>query len=200
MNSAMRCKTLHGIPFAIKTHELARLSSGGKNMNRFWSVTFLGLVVLLTGCSPISVRTDYDREVEFANYGSFKWMPVPKNTGKKTVKQNSFLDRRIRRAVTDELEALGYDVKTSGSTDALLAYHIVVENHIDVNPYGYRYWGPRYRYRRYKEGAIIVDIVDHETKQLIWRGVASGEVGYPRGDPEQIKVAVAKIFENYPPQ
>jgi len=167
-------------------------------MKRLGGLACLGLLVVLTGCSPISVRTDYDEEVDFAAYESFQWMPVLKKKDKRIIKKNSFLDRRIRRAVEHELENRGYHVEVGDATDALLAYHIVVEDHVAVDHYGYRYRGPRYHARRYREGTIIVDIIDSETRELIWRGAASGQVGHPNGDPEQIKVAVAKIFEKYP--
>jgi len=169
-------------------------------MKHLTGLTFLGLLLVLMGCSPISVRTDYDEEVDFTAYESFQWMPVLKKKQKKIIKKNSFLDRRIRRAVEHELESQGYYIEADGPTDALLAYHIVVEAHVDVGYAGYGYWGPRYHRRRYREGTIIVDVIDSETRQLIWRGSASGQVGHPNGDPDQIKAAIAKIFEKFPPR
>lgn len=155
----------------------------------------------LLGCSPISVRTDYAREIDFSQYQTFKWMPYPKNK-KGKVPRNSFLDQRIRRAVERELEAKGYQIKKNGPADAMLAYHVGVRNRVDIDHYGYgyRYWGPRTYVRHYKEGSIIIDLVDPAEKQLIWRGVASGAVGGQSEDPEKINKAVAKVLEQYPPR
>jgi len=153
----------------------------------------------LIGCSPIHVRTDYDREVDFSFYKTFKWMPIPKKKRQRMVKPGSLLDVRIRRAVERELEAKGYVVKKSGPADALLAYHVGVQDRIDVTRYGYGYWGRRVHVHRYKEGSIIIDIVDAQEKQLIWRGAAQGVVGHPGQDPEKIDEAMAKVFEKYPP-
>ena len=160
----------------------------------------LGSMALWLGCAPIAVKTDYDRTIDFTNYQTFKWMPYPKKRGKNVVHKGSFEDVRIRRAVESELLAKGYQVKKSGRADALLAYHVAVRQQVSLDRYGYGYgyWGRHTHVRRYKEGTIIIDIVDPEMKQLIWRGAASGFGSRP--DQEKINQAVAKIFEKYPPQ
>lgn len=153
---------------------------------------------LIFGCSPISVKTDYDREVDFSRYRTFKWMPYPKKRGKNVVQKGSFEDVRIRRAVENELQAKGYEVKKTGRADALLAYHIAVKQQVSVDRYGYGYWHRHTRVHRYKEGTIVVDVVDPEMKQLIWRGAASGFGSRP--DEDKINEAMAKVFEKYPPR
>ncbi len=170
-------------------------------MNRI-GVALAVMLLFLSGCSPISVRTDYDHEVNFSAYKTYRWMPPPKKRAKKSVRKGSLLDTRVRRAVEAELESRGYTVKTSGRADALLAYHVGVRDRIDVEHYGYGYgyWGRRTHVHRYKEGTIVIDIVDPEARQLIWRGAAAGAVGHPQPNPEKVKKAVAKIFEDYPPQ
>lgn len=165
-------------------------------MKKYFFTILLLLGFALMSCSSISVRTDYDREVSFTKYQTFKWIANP---GKKLGrgKQDSLLDKRIRRAVEHEMEAKGYRFVESGKTDALIVYHIAVQNKVDIDRYGY--WGRRVHVKRYKEGSIILDIVDPKTKELIWRGVAQGTVRYLEGDPERVKEAVFKILETYPP-
>lgn len=167
-------------------------------MRRVFVLLLACLVFGLWSCSPISVRTDYDHEVDFSYYQTFKWMPVPKKKSRKTIRKGSLLDKRIRRAVERELEAKGFEVKSSGRADALLAYHVVVSKHVDVERYGY--WGRRVYVRRYKEGTIIIDIVDPQEKQLIWRGAAQGLAARPDTSEEKINEAMAKLFEKYPPK
>ena len=161
-------------------------------MRKYFFVILLLLGFTLTSCSTISVRTDYDQEANFAKYQTFKWMPKPGR-----VKQNSLVAKRIHRAVEREMEAKGYQFVKRGKPDALIAYHIAVQKKVDIDRYGY--WGRRVHVRRYKEGSIILDIVDPATKELIWRGVAQGNVSYLQGDPERVDEAVSKIFETYPP-
>lgn len=165
-------------------------------MKKHFFAILLLLGFALTSCSPISVYTDYDHEVNFSKYQTFKWMP---NTEKKLgrLKQNSLVDKRIRRAVEHEMEAKGYRFINTGKADALIVYHIAVQNKVDIDRYGY--WGRRVHVRRYKEGSIVLDIVDRKTKELIWRGVAQATVSQLQGDSERIDEAVFKVLERYPP-
>ena len=166
-------------------------------MKKYSFTVLLLLGFALTSCSSISVRTDYDREVNFTKYQTFKWMPNPeKRLGR--VKQNSLVDKRIRRAIKHEMETKGYRFVKSGKADALIVYHIAVQNKVDIDRYGY--WGRRVHVRRYKEGSIILDIVDARTKEMVWRGVAQGTVSYLKGDPERVNEAVSKLLEEYPPR
>ena len=66
-------------------------------------VPLLFVIFVLHGCSPISVKTDYDRRVDFNEYVTYKWMPYPAKGSKQRVPKGSFLDVRIRRAVENEL-------------------------------------------------------------------------------------------------
>ncbi|RMF57941.1 MAG: DUF4136 domain-containing protein, partial [Calditrichaeota bacterium] len=155
----------------------------------------LSLLILLSGCSPISVRTDYDREVDFAHYRTFKWMPRAKQKKARGVPVSPLVDKRIRRAVERELASKGYVISQSGRADALLAYHVVVHQHMDVTAWGYGYRGwryPRYRARRYREGTLIVDIVDPVEKKLVWRGWATGVLAHDVESDKKIRDAVAK--------
>lgn len=167
-------------------------------MRKSLSVAFCSLL-FLAACSPISVKTDYDHEVDFGNYQTFKWMAGPKS-GKRTIAKNSLVDKRIRRAVENELQAKGYRMIDSGKADALLAYHVSVKNKVDVNSYGYRYWRRRVHVHRYKEGSLILDVVDPRMKQLVWRGGASGIAGDIRqASQEEVNEAVQKVLKKFPP-
>jgi hypothetical protein len=165
-------------------------------MMKYFYVILLLVGFGLMSCSSISIRTDYDRGADFTKYKTLKWMPNPEKRVSR-VRQNSLLDKRIHRAVEDELKGKGYRFVQGGKTDALIVCHIGVRNKVDIDRYGY--WGRRVHVQRYKEGSIVLDIVDAKTKELIWRGVAQGTVHYLEGDPERVNEAVFKILEGYPP-
>ncbi|HEX9652733.1 MAG TPA: DUF4136 domain-containing protein [bacterium] len=174
-------------------------------MKSLFVVICLVAAASLMGCSPISVKTDYDHEIDFVKYKTFKWMPHPEKGGRDMVRENSLLDKRIRRAVERELTAKGYELIESGRPDALLAYHVGVRERVDVSTVGYGYWRGRFRGRsayvdRYKEGTLIIDFVDPELQQLVWRGAATGVIGSLEESEERINESVTKIFEKYPPK
>ena len=155
----------------------------------------------LMSCSSVTVRSDYDREANFARYKTFDFLPYRSRLG-----FTPFSQQRIEAAVEQELIAKGYERQLARRPDFLVAYHTNVRDKIDVDTYGYHYglYGRRYRtyttMREYQQSTLVMDFIDTQTKDLIWRGWASGEAGAPDKAHERIDVTVARILENYPPE
>lgn len=52
----------------------------------------------------------------------------------------------------------------------------------------------------YKEGTLIIDIVDARTKKIVWTGDGNGEITKKPKDPDEaIRTIVSKIMESFPP-
>jgi hypothetical protein len=52
-----------------------------------------------------------------------------------------------------------------------------------------------------KEGTLIVDMSDPNTKQLIWRGVGQDTLSNkPSKNEQKLEKAVEKMFKNIPPK
>jgi hypothetical protein len=53
---------------------------------------------------------------------------------------------------------------------------------------------------QYTEGTLSVDLVDARRRQLVWEGVAVGEVQNPdsAGSQQNVDKVVAEIFAKYP--
>ncbi len=120
-----------------------------------------------------------------------------------------------------ELAARGFR-KVSSNPDFLVAYHVSLDKRRSVqtlnNYYGYGpgwgygygaayrpgYWAgaPETYVYEYEEGTLIVDIVDPRNKELMWRGSAQDEVHFtstPEKEETQLKEAVQRMLENFPP-
>ena len=55
---------------------------------------------------------------------------------------------------------------------------------------------------QYEEGTFILDFVDPESMELIWRGIAQGELrnySSPVKRYERIDEVVQKVLSNFPP-
>lgn len=50
---------------------------------------------------------------------------------------------------------------------------------------------------RYKEGTVIINLVDTQTKETVWKGVASESI-YSQATIQEIQDLVNAIFEEYP--
>ena len=160
------------------------------------------VVLVSAGCSSISVNHDYDPQVNFSQYRTFSWLPIP---AKATT--NQLVVGRIKDAVTRQLEAKGI-LLVSQNANFLIAMHGTTQEKLDIQDWGYSspraaYWGQRdISVQQYTEGTLIVDFIDAQSKQMFWRGVAKGAVD-PGASPEKrskrINEGVAKLLEKYPP-
>ena len=55
---------------------------------------------------------------------------------------------------------------------------------------------------QYEEGTLVLDFVDGISKELIWRGVGTGEIdryASPEQQDKGINEAIYKILRNFPP-
>jgi hypothetical protein len=180
------------------------------------------MAAFVAGSSSIETSYDYDPTANFAGLKSYEWLKEPqKLTGDPRIDGNTILANRIYEAVDTELAARGFR-KISGDPDFLVAYHVSLDKRRSVQTlnsyygygpgwgYGYGasyrpgYWAgaPETYVYEYEEGTLILDIVNPENKELIWRGSAQDEVHFkstPEKDQTQLDEAVHKILEKFPP-
>jgi hypothetical protein len=178
------------------------------------SMCIASTLLVMVACAPsVSVNYDYDKNVDFTPLKNYAWLPPPEHptgTVEAEIQRNSLLDSRIKGAVNDQLAAKGYQ-SNSEQPDILLTYHTGTKDKIDVTDWGYGYgphgyggWygGGGMDVYQYTEGTLILDIIDADTKNLVWRGSMQGTLD-PGASTEKrearIKDAVAKMMANYPP-
>lgn len=177
-------------------------------MKRIVALVLVTQLALLGGCSSISVNHDFDREANFTSYKTYDW--IPQSASAKGLQGNTLIDQRVKRAVNNELKAKGLR-QNAADPGLLLAYYVGVEDRIDVTDWGYTYPGryPGWYGGRdidvyhYKEGTLVLDIIDANSKQLVWRGSAQGTLAVnptPEERERKITEAVTRMLANYPPK
>jgi hypothetical protein len=186
-------------------------SAGGKELKKA-VVCLAGItVLLLSGCSSVSISYDFDRHQDFAQLKTFAWMP-DEDTGIKDARhaqlRNDLFTQRLRRAVNSTLESKGYSIDTE-KPDFTIVYHTGVQDKVNVTNWGYTYgpywgpWGQSVDVHQYTEGTLILDFINWETKELIWRGTAQSVLS-SRPDPDKveqrIQEIVDKLLANFPPK
>jgi hypothetical protein len=158
---------------------------------------------ILAGCSTLTIKTDYDRQASFSAYRTFNFLP--KRERKETALEgltDGLVTKRIDRAVKGELIDKGFVLDSVPNADMLVAYHVVLRDTTEIETYGYNYpvWG-FFDVHRYTQGTLVIDMVDGQSKETIWRGMATDVV---RGDvdrsQERINKVVAKILADFPPK
>jgi hypothetical protein len=150
---------------------------------------------------------DYDREVDFSMYKTYRWIDKSKKQAKKRARTAyTLMDKRVKSAADEQLEAKGMQKLLSGTPDLLVNYQVSAKEKVDVTHYGYGY-GRRGYWRaggvevhRYKEGTLILDLIDPEMKQLVWRGWATSVIEEPEKREEMINKSIEEMLKKYPPQ
>lgn len=163
-------------------------------------------VILLTGAvSAHQVKTDYDRNANFAQYKTYSW---------EQVKTKDALDvDRIKAAVNAALATKGWTQVEFGGDVSIVAVEITRDQQT-LNTF-YDGFGGGWGWRRfggggfgeattttetYKVGTVVVDLFDSKTKQLIWRGASSDTLS--NNSDKNIKnldKGVEKMFKKFPP-
>src|ERR1700676_5219975 len=166
----------------------------------------MGLTLLFAGkASAQQVKTDYDRNANFAQYKTYSWEQV------KT--QNPLDVDRIKSAVNAALAAKGWTQVDSGGDICIMAMEII-RNQQTLNTF-YDGFGGGWGWRRfggggfgdattttetYKVGTVVVDLFDTKTKQLIWRGTESDTLSNKSDkNIKNLDKGVEKMFKQFPP-
>ena len=151
------------------------------------------LAALLSACATgPSIRSDYDQKADFSRYRTFGYMSP---LGTDNAGYSSLLTERLKDATRGQMEMRGY-VYNTADPDLLINFNGKLQQKTQVTQappaigpyYGYRsgfYGGwPGYGWGdtvyQYTEGTLNIDLVDARRKQLVWEGVAVGEVRNPR--------------------
>ncbi|WP_299699560.1 DUF4136 domain-containing protein [uncultured Pontibacter sp.] len=128
------------------------------------------------------------------------------------------LNSNLIRAVEEEMARKGYS-KTTVNPDVLVAYDVSVSVPDTMDKpdlygpgfgYSYAYMvGYRYSYGNaqmpgyravdlFKQGTLIVDVIDPKSKQLLWRGWTEGAVKNPDAGYGKVRSLVQEIMKRMP--
>ncbi|MBL7851472.1 MAG: DUF4136 domain-containing protein [Cyclobacteriaceae bacterium] len=163
---------------------------------------YLMLAVLVACSDQITVRTDYDKSVKIAAFKTFAWLDKEGIEERNNpLYYNELNDRRIREATVAQLNARGYSLDPS-APQLKVHYHIVIEDKTQVRSDTYSpYWIKTERdVYTYREGTLIIDLMDAKNEMLLWRGWAISALSdTDQLSDELIRDAVTKIIEKLPP-
>jgi hypothetical protein len=184
-------------------------------LNRLAIVRLVALVTaasLLGACTSNPISSDYDTSADFSKYSTYVFMDKGDLQGEQ---YRSLLAKRLEDSINREMQARGYRlIDASGSADLTVDYHAEVEDRQKVvsspqpvpTHWGHPWYGPWPAYTTdvrtvdYKQGTLIINLVDNSSKQMVWQGMMQGTV--KRSDMENpstaISNAVAGIFSHYP--
>ena len=171
----------------------------------------LGVAALFAGPAQAQkVKLDYDKQADFSKYQTYAWLEG-------TPARQKLWHLHIVGSIDQYLRGKGLQPADPASADLLIAYHVAVDTELNVadlyspTPYytGGVPTGPFYysanslpgsvgRYVR--KGTMLVDVVDRERKEVVWRALTSVTLKDTTSKRlEQVNKAIRKVFEQYPP-
>ncbi len=170
--------------------------------------------LVMVSCSSTTVNTDYDQQADFSSYSTFSWLGNSEPDQRPTVGASQIIDARIRRALAGDLTAKGYSQKAQGEADLEVTYYTSLSSQLRMyntgwgsgwgyGPrwgYGYSYW-PGWNMTTvstYLEGTIIIDIIDREENQLVWRSVINSALSKKSSSEEKINKSMTRALADFP--
>ena len=185
-----------------------------KQINLKTAIVAVLSIGILAGCAS-SAHIEKDETVNFSKYKTFTWLHGENG---KLENQSDLIESKVRNAVTQEFEKIGWR-ESKNKPDVILDYDVLVErsnqqqsepvysqpySRLVYNPYTRRYATIFYPsqflgYESYekviKEGTITVTMIDAKTDKTIWQGWTTGEVNNRNLTNKEIQKAVASIFK-----
>lgn len=180
-------------------------------------------MTILYACSGYKYFAIESEKSRFGKYHTFSWLPIPDSSHY----HNDIIDEKIKDETTYGLEKLGLTLRNE-LPDLLVRYTIQVKDRVRIYNYPTYVYGPRMIYRGvakdrygryfyyyysnpfpvyvgsdiiqtpYKEGTLIIDLIERESHHVIWRGYGTGNVDNPERAMRDIPIVVNGILNTLP--
>lgn len=175
-------------------------------MKNFVLLAFSALILSSCG-STMEVFSDYDKQADITAYKTYNLpdLQIIEGKGLNPLYYNELNDKRIREAVNKEMQARNFSL-SNDKAELEIHYHIIVEDKIEssIEPPRSQYHTlsniPKVNTYQYRQGTLIIDVMNIKTNTLIWRGWATDVVSnsYRKNPEAAIQNAVKKIFKVFP--
>lgn len=142
-----------------------------------------------------TVRVRWERGTNFANYQTYTWHDEP---------ADDVADETDQRIVDhiDSVMAINGIFRDDYEPDLFITYYGSAEESFEITG-GYRAdWqaSGAVTVQDHVAGTLVVDIVDVDENQVIWRAIATAAVHRdPKKNRQIVENALSKMFNSFPP-
>jgi len=173
-------------------------------------------VILLSACAGNKVQPDFDPDIDFNQYKSYRWMSEKANT--KTQAKNPFIHKAIIKEVNSELMNKKYFKKEiNDKSDFIIDYYLTIETrqrqsntrvgfgtggHSGSTSVGVGMSFPITSGTIEKQVTLVIEISDSITNTVTWRATSTDVFNAKTADQEtkeRIRKSVNKILAEFPP-
>jgi len=195
----------------------------------FIRTLFTVLLVSLAACAsaPPEPQVDFNQQYDFSTIKTIAFYHDG-GTASGGVAAAAWLSDMVHNRVDEglkyALEVKGFTViEDENAADALISWHLATEEKTDVRTYstgmsggygaygyggygrrgGYSCWdcgGTEVRVKQYTQGTLIIDIIDPELKQSVWRSVVQSKLkGEASQNQQDYNTAALRLMADFPP-
>ena len=193
-------------------------------MKKLNLIILLLLGGIIFSCGP-RVSTQKTTNKDLSIYNSFAYLPNANVSAQNLNMDTEDVSRAVIESVNTNLRQAGYnldrqnpdllvlistetDTEVATTTDPVYATYPYTTGVRTVNPlYNNYYYGGYTGYNNivgydtdsyaYEEGTVVINLVDRETRNTVWKGVASESLS-GQSNIQGIRDLVNAIFEEYP--
>jgi len=165
---------------------------------------FILIATIFLGCSSMQLNVDYDTDFDFTNKTKYS---IAHN--KKNKKENGLTNKRVKNALNRVLKSKNYTNVSKKDADLVFVFHTDVKDktdiYMDYQAIGYGGFGYMSTARRgviavpdvynYTEGTLVIDAYNPKTKNIVWRGIVTDELGSQSTSPEEKTQYINSIVE-----
>jgi len=193
-------------------------------MKQYGVYRLAAAVLLLAGCSTVQVGVENQAhpDIDRSGFATYQWNPkshAPSGHPHLTPEE---LDQGLRQGIDEGLQQIGLR-KVESDADVLVGYSAAIVGELEVSQidsqfgYGPGMSGrlshlPGYRgymqptipasqsVRTFKQGTLVLDIVERKSGEPVWRSVAEAEVDkdIPQEDrANRLSTTVSRMLEGF---
>ena len=172
---------------------------------RQFPLLLVGALVFATGIlSAQDVRYNFMPGTDFSKFHTYKWISIERGAH-----PNQIVDAQIKQAIDSQLASKGLTKIPDDKANLYIGYQIAMDKERQWNAFG---MGSGIRWgggmgtatsSTISVGALVLDMYDPTTKQLVWTGTATKTLdpsSNQQKNQQRLDKAMAKLLKNYPPK
>ncbi len=183
------------------------------------------LYTLVSACASngLDKNIDYAQDVDFAAMKTYRWYGDAHPSEKDSFRRYNDSYKRMRGTIDKALTAKGYREADSGNGDFMVNYNVSQQDQVKIDNFAaynggglhggvstgtlgssvaIGYTSQDYGVRKWKEGTLVIDIIQSSTNKVVWRGIAEGRLPkeYSLSSRKEIvNEAVNLLIDDFPP-
>jgi hypothetical protein len=162
-----------------------------------------GILAALLVAAPLVADqkdTDYDPSTDFLKFRTFT-IRQGEIEAKSPELKSPLVRKKIEDSIRSQLLAKGWR-EVSGRPDVVVNFRFGAADKRQVETFPTGRWGRGRRVEtfRFTEGTLVVNLMDTEGRELVWRGIYRDDESNPGKISNKLPDDIKKLFSDFPPK